>query len=841
MTDENQLKKIIAGVRLLGIEKRYVPNKHYLYILSVKWSEGSEFIIYRRYSAFFQLHEKLTELFPIETGVVSKKDQKIPPLPKQRWFGNEKFKVAERRQTTIDEYCRKVAMAEPKISEHEEVLSFFEALPEDLTPPPPDPEMPNKTYLTFESKNKRGNGKKEKTGLRHILHFLTGTSEEIVSSGDEMEISAPILLETYRAIATFSPSGKTEVRLEEGAHVDVVEKNMSGWWLVQVDEKQGWCPASYLEPLDQPEERDEERPNWEGEEFLTTEQYEAQIDDEIGFDKGVVVHVIHKLLDGWWVVRYNDKVGYAPCAYLEKYTNPHLTLNKARARIGSDTTTGSFIKKLPPRRSTIRKKSTAHKKAQKQRDLQMYRRKTLEASKRSKLGASKGSSQLEVARENYKRLSQLAETEESESAETYMDMTGSAATNTDAEGYLLPSDSVKSSGHTYVNESVIEEISGRKSNTSSTSSAEDGKATESRHAYVNEEVLAQGTVSSAGNIYVNEESLPQAHGDETGSPADDVWTPAFVSPASMSSNTGKKTNNDPTDASVWTPAFVDEEKSKKEFPANPSYINSDTVASAAGKSKVKNTQFMNLGYVPDAPVPSDSWNPTGPNANNNASSDPAYKNIDVPNNRVSGGTTRPQPVPSPRARRNPVPAPRGTTPSLLLPEGNSDSSGSNSPKSGRSTPKSGRSSPRSGRLSPGIPTRPTAAQIAAKCSPQTKLKILQAQQAPSPDTCVVNDTKEREPINEGPKECPVSPSSSDHADAAVIDQITAMIGKSSPNISPANQRRNYKETAELEENRKSKVSLVISQEEDVKDTEKPGDEKKTSFRVIKYDGPATMV
>ncbi|XP_019646710.1 PREDICTED: uncharacterized protein LOC109487168 isoform X3 [Branchiostoma belcheri] len=818
---KEQSQKIITGVRLLGIEKRYVPNKHYLYILSVKWSEGSEFIIYRRYSAFFQLHEKLTEVFPIETGVVGKKDQKIPLLPKQKWFGNEKFKVAEERQTTIDEYCRKVAMAEPKISEHEAVLNFFEALPEDLTPPPPDPEMPNKTYLTFESKNKTGKGKKEK-------------------SAEDMEISAPILLETYRAIATFTPSGKTEVRLEEGAHVDVVEKNMSGWWLVQADDKQGWCPASYLEPLDQPEERDEERPNWEGEDFLTTEKYEPQIDDEIGFDKGVIVHVIHKLLDGWWIVKYNDKVGYAPCAYLQKYTNPHLPLHKARDRVDSDTSTGSFIKKLPPRRSTIRKRTTVHKKQQKQRDLLMYRRKTLEASRRSKFGSSEGSSKLEAAREKY-RMSMLVEGDEPESAaDSYVDMSGgSAATSTDAEGYLLPNDSMTaaSPGPSYENDSVFEEMSGTRSKTSS-SSTSSAEAAGLRHSYVNEDALAQGA-AGLGNTYVSAETTSQAHGDNSEA---NVWAPAFVSPTNAGKAAGEKTNTTgpaSTNASVWVPAFVDEEKSKKEFPGNPDYINSDTVASATGKAKVQNTQFLNLGYVPDAPVPSDSWNPVGPHANNNnASSDPACKNVDVPNNN------RMSPVPSPRTRRQPVPAPRRR--SLLPPGEGSDSSGSDSPKSGRSTPKSGRASPNSGRLSPNIPARPSAAEIAARCSPQTRLKILEAQQAP--DTCVVNNTKEQEPVN---NECPVSPPSTPESspavaqqpDAAVINQITAMIGKRSPNISPANQRRNFNQTAELEENRKSKVSVVISQEdEDVVDTEKkPGERRTSSFRIIEYDGPATFV
>ena len=32
--------------------------------------------------------------------------------------------------------------------------------------------------------------------------------------------------------------------------------------------------------------------------------YTAENDDEITFDQGVVVEVIQKNLDGWWLVRY---------------------------------------------------------------------------------------------------------------------------------------------------------------------------------------------------------------------------------------------------------------------------------------------------------------------------------------------------------------------------------------------------------------------------------------------------------------------------------------------------------------------------------------------------------
>lgn len=38
----------------------------------------------------------------------------------------------------------------------------------------------------------------------------------------------------------------------------------SGWWFCQCESKRGWVPASYLEPLDGPEEAEDAAPNYEG-------------------------------------------------------------------------------------------------------------------------------------------------------------------------------------------------------------------------------------------------------------------------------------------------------------------------------------------------------------------------------------------------------------------------------------------------------------------------------------------------------------------------------------------------------------------------------------------------
>lgn len=38
----------------------------------------------------------------------------------------------------------------------------------------------------------------------------------------------------------------------------------SGWWFCQLKNKRGWVPAAYLEPMDGPDESEEQDPNYAG-------------------------------------------------------------------------------------------------------------------------------------------------------------------------------------------------------------------------------------------------------------------------------------------------------------------------------------------------------------------------------------------------------------------------------------------------------------------------------------------------------------------------------------------------------------------------------------------------
>ncbi|XP_061902493.1 neutrophil cytosol factor 1 isoform X3 [Entelurus aequoreus] len=139
--------------------------------------------------------------------------------------------------------------------------------------------------------------------------------------------------------------------------------NISGWWFCQCDIKRGWAPASYLEPLDGPEETEDVEPNYEGELHVTIRAYKKETEDEISLDKGVTIEVIHKLLDGWWVVRKGEETGHFPSMFLQKAGKD--------ANYESEQLQGQ---KPPPRRSTIKNAKSIHNRARQRLSQETYRR-----------------------------------------------------------------------------------------------------------------------------------------------------------------------------------------------------------------------------------------------------------------------------------------------------------------------------------------------------------------------------------------------------------------------------------------------------------------------------------
>ncbi|XP_059979135.1 neutrophil cytosol factor 1 isoform X1 [Lagenorhynchus albirostris] len=337
----------IRHIALLGFEKRYVPSQHYVYMFLVKWQDLSEKVVYRRFTEIYEFHKILKEMFPIEAGDINSENRIIPHLPAPRWFDGQR--VAESRQGTLTEYCNSLMNLPVKISRCPHLLNFFKVRPDDLKLPTDSQVKKPETYLMPRD-----------------------------GKSNAADITGPIILQTYRAIADYEKSSGSEMALATGDVVDVVEKSQSGWWFCQMKTKRGWVPASYLEPLDSPDEAEDPEPNYEGEPYITIEAYTALLEDEISLEQGETIEVIHKLLDGWWVIRKEDVTGYFPSMYLQQAGQD---ADQAQSRIKRG---------APPRRSSIRNAHSIHQRSRNRLSQDTYRRNSVRFLQQRPRGARPG-------------------------------------------------------------------------------------------------------------------------------------------------------------------------------------------------------------------------------------------------------------------------------------------------------------------------------------------------------------------------------------------------------------------------------------------------------------------
>ncbi|KAI7810714.1 putative SH3 and PX domain-containing protein 2A [Triplophysa rosa] len=291
--------RTVLDVKVVDVEKRRNPSKHYMQLL---------------------------DKFPIEGGQKDPKKRIIPFLPGKILFRRSHVRdVAMKRLRFIDDYCRALVRLPPQISQSEEVLHFFETRPEDISPPVED-------Y-----------GSKRKSVW---MYGLQDSPTKCEASG--LDSSEPMVLEQYVVVSNYERQENSEISLKAGETVDVIEKSESGWWFVSTAEEQGWVPATYLDSqsgtrddLDLGTSRSGEvtkrrkahlkrldrrwtlggivnRQQSREEKYVTVQAYASQGKDEIGFEKGVTVEVIQKNLEGWWYIRYQGKEGWAPASYLKK-------------------------------------------------------------------------------------------------------------------------------------------------------------------------------------------------------------------------------------------------------------------------------------------------------------------------------------------------------------------------------------------------------------------------------------------------------------------------------------------------------------------------------------------
>uniref|UniRef100_A0A3B4AVT0 SH3 domain-containing protein n=1 Tax=Periophthalmus magnuspinnatus TaxID=409849 RepID=A0A3B4AVT0_9GOBI len=306
------------------------------------------------------------------------------------------------------------------ISQCEEVRVFFETRSEDLNPPKEEPLGRKKTgdstsvdallldqYVAVTDYEKQESSEislhvgqvvevieKNESGWWFVSSedaqgWVPATCLEAQDDPDDFTIPGEEE-EKYSVIYPYTARDQDEIDLERGMVVEVVQKNLEGWWKIRYQGREGWAPASYLKKVDiqsqkhsggaavhsstndldgytrqnhqnnalkdnrdnnhkenrlsffsdsknkvglrhrPPPRRDLTIPRGTNlpkppvppqveEEYYTIADFQTTIPDGISFTAGIKVEVVEKNGSGWWYIQIDDKEGWAPATFIDKY------------------------------------------------------------------------------------------------------------------------------------------------------------------------------------------------------------------------------------------------------------------------------------------------------------------------------------------------------------------------------------------------------------------------------------------------------------------------------------------------------------------------------------------
>ncbi|XP_078520987.1 NADPH oxidase organizer 1-like [Lissotriton helveticus] len=274
------------------------------YMFLVLWSDRNNILIYRTYEEFRKFHVSLKKKFPIEAGHMKKSERSIPKFKDAPTFT---FRKESRRFLArlklLESYVQELLKTDAKISQGQDVTGFFTPQTRDF-----DPAFTENSIVIMPSEARDG-------------------SREMSRQQASDAVIQPIRAEQYCCLETYEAADTKNrpFKVRRGELVDVLLKDTTGWWLVENEEKHlAWFPAPYLSKLSTSKEASPRRPSSDtGELYYAIKSHEAKDTDELSMNIGVVVEVLEKSDNGWWLVWYNEQVGYVPSMFLRPYRNPH--------------------------------------------------------------------------------------------------------------------------------------------------------------------------------------------------------------------------------------------------------------------------------------------------------------------------------------------------------------------------------------------------------------------------------------------------------------------------------------------------------------------------------------
>lgn len=275
------------------------------YMMSVLWSDGNNILIYRTFEDFKKLNKDLKKRFPIEAGFLKKSERVLPKFKEVSfvfWRSRDSNRDMEQLKL-LAEYSRDLLQTDAKVSQCEDVTQFYTPQLSDL-----EPSFHENSVVIMPSD--ATDGQKETGRLQ-----------------PESAVTGRLTSDRYQCVEAFETKDTKgrPFKAQKGDFLEALLKDTTGWWLVENEEKHlAWFPAPFLKKTGSSNELQPGRESlYGGVLYYAAKAYEAKSPDELTMEVGVVVEVVEKSDNGWWLAWYNGRTGYIPSMFLQPYRNPH--------------------------------------------------------------------------------------------------------------------------------------------------------------------------------------------------------------------------------------------------------------------------------------------------------------------------------------------------------------------------------------------------------------------------------------------------------------------------------------------------------------------------------------
>lgn len=315
------MSKYVTNVNCLKIDKKSRRNKTLMFTLSVTWSDGcKDNTLQRQYVSLFDFHAKLKEKYKNDNEV------HIPELPAAKKFRPSFLRgtSSEKKKSLVEDYFQKILQLPPCISRGEIVREFFEFV---WSPESSEAALVEAAWTLTNDLDQY-----ESIDNYASIDDTPASSSNMKVSNSSVTMAADndATESIYLAVHSYAKRKSGEVDLHQGSTVNVMQRELSGWWFVHVQDtdEQGWAPASCLLP----ENRDqlvEVAVTGPLGEFQTRCDYQSIEPDELSFKKEQKVEVLEARLDGWWKVKCGNEVGLTPATHLEPVASDNAASNSA--------------------------------------------------------------------------------------------------------------------------------------------------------------------------------------------------------------------------------------------------------------------------------------------------------------------------------------------------------------------------------------------------------------------------------------------------------------------------------------------------------------------------------